>query len=231
MLEILYSDDNMTIVNKPCGMLVHRTSIAEDDEPVVLQLLREQTGRMVYPVHRLDRPTSGVLLFAHNPEIVRLLQDELTGKESSKQYVALVRGWINEAVIWNREVKNDKGNLKEAETRFEPVGCFELPFPSDKFPTARYCMVKAFPETGRWHQIRQHLAQMRHYIINDRVHGDGKQNNIFTNQLHIRNMFLHAACLEFRHPITKQPMRIEAPFPEHWKQINEMNVILQQNKI
>jgi tRNA pseudouridine65 synthase len=100
MLSILYSDSYITIINKPCGMLVHRTSIAGDDEPVALQLLREQTGRMVYAVNRIDRPTSGIVVFAHTPEIAKLLQEEMAKTTSCKHYTALVRGWIHDSVTW-----------------------------------------------------------------------------------------------------------------------------------
>ena len=219
MLAVLFSDEYLTIVNKPCGMLVHRTAMAEDNDPVVLQLLREQTGRMVYPVHRLDRPTSGVLVFAHSPETAKYLQSEFTQTAEHKQYTALARGWIHEPVTWTREVKNDRGNLKEAETRFVPVERFELPYPTDRYPSARYTLVDVFPVTGRWHQIRQHLAQMRHYIVNDRVHGDGKQNHIFTEHFQIREMFLHACKFTFTHPVSRQSIEINAPFPEHWKKM------------
>jgi tRNA pseudouridine65 synthase len=224
MLPILYSDPYFTVINKPCGMLVHRTSIAEDDDPVALQVLRDQLGRMVYPVHRLDRPTSGVVLFGHDPEITRALQEELARPDGHKQYTALIRGWMPEPVISTREVKNDRGTLKAAETRFVPLEQFELPISTDRYPTARFSIVEAYPTTGRWHQIRQHLAQLRHYIINDRVHGDGKQNRLFTEQLDIREMFLHAHRFEITHPITAEKLSIEAPFPEHWEKIRNLNL-------
>lgn len=223
MLPILYSDSHITIINKPCGMLVHRTSIAGDDEPVALQLLREQTGRMVYPVNRIDRPTSGIVVFAHSPEMTMLLQEELAQTTCHKHYTALVRGWMHEPVSTNREVKNDRGALKEASTEFVPVERFELALPTNRYPAARFTIVDAFPATGRWHQIRQHLAQMRHYIINDRVHGDGKQNKIFTQQLHINEMFLHARKLTFLHPVTQEFLVIEAKFPEHWEKLRVLN--------
>ncbi len=217
MLQILYSDAYLTVINKPCGMLVHRTSIADDDKPVALQLLREQIGKMVYPVHRIDRPTSGVVVFAHSDEITRVLQEELSTGNSRKIYYALVRGWMDENVTNERDVKNDRGMLREAATRFTPLEKFELPTPTDRYATARFCIVRAEPITGRWHQIRQHLAQMRHYIINDRVHGDGKQNRIFTSQFAISEMFLHAETIEFDHPATNERISICAPFPEHWQ--------------
>lgn len=202
-------------------MLVHRSSIADDDSPVLLQLLRDQLGKTVYPVHRLDRPTSGVVVFAHSPEVTRSMQEILTDGRSTKCYTALVRGWLNEPQIWDRDVKNDKGKLKEATTRFVPLEKLELPLATDRYPTARFSLIEAYPATGRWHQIRQHLAQMRHYIINDRVHGDGKQNRIVSEQLSLRELFLHATTLTFPHPVTGLPLCITAPFPDHWAQLKE----------
>jgi tRNA pseudouridine65 synthase len=216
MLDILYQDEYLIAINKPCGLLVHRTSIAEENEVFALQLLRDQVGRKLFPVHRIDRPTSGVLIFAFSPEVARQLNDQLVNGESHKKYVALVRGWFPEEMICERQVKNDRGNLQEAITRFVPVKQLELPLATDRYPTARFSVVEAYPLTGRWHQIRQHLAQLRHYIINDRVHGDGKQNRIFTEQLDIREMFLHARSLRLQHPVLSSELTIEAPFPSHW---------------
>jgi tRNA pseudouridine65 synthase len=222
MLPILFSDSHLTIINKPPGMLVHRTSIADDDKPVALQVLRDQLERTVFPVHRIDRPTSGIVMFAHTPEITKQLQEQLAAKDARKQYTALVRGWLSESIECDREVKNDKGVLKEAFTRFVPVEHFELPMPTDRYATARFSIVDAFPETGRWHQIRQHLAQLRHYIINDRVHGDGKQNKLFTQQLGINELFLHARNIRVTHPVTGEVLEVEAPFPEHWDRIRAL---------
>ncbi|MTK52251.1 pseudouridine synthase [Paludibacter sp.] len=216
MLDILYQDEYLIAINKPCGLLVHRTSIAEENEVFALQLLRDQVGRKLFPVHRIDRPTSGVLVFAFSPEVARSLNDQLTNGESHKKYVALVRGWFPEEMICERQVKNDRGNLQDAITRFVPLKQLELPLATDRYPTARFSVVEAYPLTGRWHQIRQHLAQLRHYIINDRVHGDGKQNRIFTEQLDIREMFLHARSLRLQHPELSSELTIEASFPSHW---------------
>jgi tRNA pseudouridine65 synthase len=216
MLEIIYHDEWLIAINKPCGLLVHRTSIAEENELFALQLLRDQTGKKLFPVHRIDRPTSGVLIFAFSPEVARRLNDQLAASGSHKRYVALVRGWITEEVVCDRPVKSDRGNLQQAVTRLTNIKQFELPMATDRYPTARFSVVEAQPLTGRWHQIRQHLAQLRHYIINDRVHGDGKQNRLFTEQIGIREMFLHAHRIQLQHPVSQQQLTIEASFPEHW---------------
>ncbi|MDP4272307.1 MAG: pseudouridine synthase [Bacteroidota bacterium] len=217
MLEILYQDECLIAINKPCGLLVHRTSIAEENEKFALQMLRDQIGQKLYPVHRIDRPTSGVLLFAFSSDCAKKLNEQLTNGESHKQYTALVRGWIHQEVICERQLKNDRGNLQDASTRFIPVKQIELPLATDRYPTARFSIIDAYPLTGRWHQIRQHLAQLRHYIINDRVHGDGKQNRIFTEKMEIREMFLHARSIRIYHPETNHKLFIEAPFPSHWQ--------------
>ena len=216
MLEILYQDEWLIAINKPCGLLVHRTSIAQENERFALQLLRDQTGRKLFPVHRIDRPTSGVLLFAFSAEIARNLHDQLTNRESHKRYTALVRGWLEEKTTSDRQVKNDRGNLQDAQTLFIPQKQFELPIATDRYPTARFSIVDAYPYTGRWHQIRQHLAQLRNYIINDRVHGDGKQNRLFSEKLGIQEMFLHAHSLRIQHPVMMKELLIEADFPMHW---------------
>jgi tRNA pseudouridine65 synthase len=218
MLEILYQDNWLIAINKPCGLLVHRTSIADENKEFALQLLRDQTGFRLFPIHRIDRPTSGVLLFARSPEIARALNEQLTDGTPHKCYMALVRGWLTDEIRCDRQVKNDRGNLQDAITLFKPVKQFELPFATDRYPTARYSILEAQPLTGRWHQIRQHLAQLRHYIINDRVHGDGKQNRIVTHEMGIREMFLHAASLKIRHPALQQDVIIKADFPSHWKE-------------
>lgn len=225
--EILYQDSYLIAINKPGGLLVHRTRIAEEESVFVLQLLREQTGRHLYPVHRLDRPTSGVLLFAFDSVTARLLSEMLVSKEVSKEYRALVRGWLTDPVDLDYPVKNDRGNLQEACTQFVPLERFIMHRPIGNYPSARYSIVACFPRSGRWHQIRQHLAHLRHYIINDRVHGDGKHNKVFKETLQIEPLFLHAYRLKMTHPHTNQELQFEAKFPEHWQAFRELSIIEQ----
>ncbi|MEG1616397.1 MAG: pseudouridine synthase [Bacteroidales bacterium] len=225
MFEILYQDTHFIAINKPGGMLVHRTRIAEEESVFVLQLLREQTGKHLYPVHRLDRPTSGVLLFAFDPITARILSEMLVSGEVSKRYVALVRGWFPEETDLDFPVKNDRGNLQDARTLFIPLERFTMHRPIGNFPSARYSTVACFPKSGRWHQIRQHLAHLRHYIINDRVHGDGKHNRVFKGELGIEPLFLHAESLSMKHPHTGEPILLNAKFPKHWNAFRELGII------
>lgn len=206
-------------------MLVHRTRIAEEESIFILQLLREQTGQHLYPVHRLDRPTSGVLLFAFDSGTARKLSEMLVSGSVQKEYWALVRGWFLESVELDYPVKNDRGNLQTAQTLFIPKERFIMDYPIGNYPSARYSLVKCFPKTGRWHQIRQHLAHLRHYIVNDRVHGDGKHNRIFKGILQIEPLFLHAHSLQMRHPYTEEPICIQAKLPEHWDRFRQLDIV------
>ncbi len=219
MLDILYQDDYLIAINKPCGLLVHKTNIAEETELFALDMLKQQLNKEVYLLHRIDRPTSGILMFSFTKNIAATMGQMFANREIKKKYVALVRGWMNEDIKLNHPVKNeDKTKEFEAHTDFYPKKQFELPYPVRPFNTARYTLVECHPHHGRWHQIRLHLAHLRNYIVNDRTHGDGHHNRLFTETLNIPSLFLHAKEVSFIHPITKKELHIEAPFPAHWEQ-------------
>lgn len=216
MIEVLYLDSHIIAVNKPAGLLVHRTRIAEEENEFLLQTVRDQIQQKIYPVHRLDRPTSGIVIFALSSEAANLFSNMIQSNAVKKEYVALVRGWFPEQIELDHPVKNEKGNAKEARTIFENAMHFELDVPSGRYQTTRYSLIRCFPKSGRWHQLRQHLAHLRHYIINDRVHGDGKCNRFFSDYFQVRDMFLHASRLSFLHPYTREEVIIEASLPAHW---------------
>ncbi len=222
MLEIIYQDQYFIAINKPGGMLVHKSELAPEETVFVLQTLRDQLDKHIYPVHRLDRPTSGVLLFAFSSEIARTLSEHLIDKKIKKKYLALVRGWLQESVTIDHPVKNDRGNLKDAITRFSPIRHYTLDIKMGSYDKQRYSLVGCEPESGRWHQIRQHLAHLRHYIINDRVHGNNKHNKLFKEELMIEPMFLHAESLELCHPVDKRLMVLKAELPKHYKIFEEI---------
>jgi len=220
--SIIYRDDYLIAINKPCRLLVHRTNVADEDKFFALQLLRDLLGQRVYNVHRIDRPTSGVLLFALNNEIAALVNNQFKEKTIKKTYVALVRGWFPQITFLNHPVKNVKGIDLDAETNFFLLEKYELSIPVEPYETSRFSKVEAHPLTGRWHQIRQHLAHLRHYIINDRVHGTSACNNMFTEQLGISDLFLHARKLSFTHPVTQEEITIQAEFPQHWNDFEDV---------
>lgn len=209
-LEIIYQDEYLVAVNKPHGLLVHRSPIAADASEFAIQLLRDQLGMKVYPVHRLDRKTSGVLLFALNEEMNRMMQEAFMNKQVSKKYVALVRGFTLGSGVIDYALINEKGKSQEAVTHYTTLKTYELPMPFGKQETSRYSLVEVNPETGRMHQIRKHFAHIFHPIIGDRPHGCNKQNKFFLERWNMNTMLLHASEISFEHPIIVQNVTINA---------------------
>lgn len=203
-IEIVFQNDNLVVVNKPPNMLVHRTPISSDT-CFLLQLLRDQLGRRVFPAHRLDRPTSGLMVFALNQASVSRLGMAFQEGAVEKSYLAVVRGWVYEGAVIDYPLKKEgKGEEQEAVSVYEPLGQIEFPWPVSGFPTARYSLLKITPKTGRWHQIRRHLAHIRHPVVGDVGHGDGKHNRLFREHLNIHRLMLHANFLSFSEPETGQ---------------------------
>lgn len=212
-LEIIYQDEVMVIVNKPTGLLVHRSPIAADASEFAIQVLRDQIGQKVFPVHRLDRKTSGLLVFALNEEVNKLMQVAFMNRAIEKKYLAIVRGFVAENGTIDYALTNEAGKVQDARTHFRLLQHFEIEIPNGKFSTARYSLVEVEPETGRMHQIRKHFAHIFHPIIGDRPHGCNKQNKLFLEKWGMNSMLLHASELTFKHPLTNQEMTFKAPLP------------------
>lgn len=211
---ILYEDDAIVAINKPAGILVHRTGISED-RVFVLQLLRDQLGgARIFTTHRLDRGTSGVLVFAKSQEAARVLGEQFMGKTMEKKYWAMLRGWLLEPGVIDyalADKETGKGPL-DALTRYMPLERSEIEAPIGlRYPTARFSLVEARPETGRRHQIRKHFAHINHPVIGDVRHGDVKQNKYFRDVFLHKRMMLHAASIQFEHPDNQEIMTINAP--------------------
>jgi tRNA pseudouridine65 synthase len=209
-LEVIYQDEYLVAVNKPHGLLVHRSPIAADASEFAIQLLRDQLGMKVYPVHRLDRKTGGVLLFALNEDMNRMMQEAYMNKQVIKKYLALVRGFTPSSSVIDYALTNEKGKIQEAVTHFTTLKTYELPIPFGKQETSRYSLVEVNPETGRMHQIRKHFAHIFHPIIGDRPHGCNKQNKLFLERWNMNTMLLHASEISFEHPIIAQNVTINA---------------------
>lgn len=209
--EIIYQDQWLCAVDKPAGIMVHRSSIGTDRE-FVLQRLRDQLGQKVWPVHRLDRATSGVLLFALDPETAKLLGHGFMARRVGKRYLAVVRGWTDEAgEIDHPLARHRRAEAREATTRYRRLAVCELPIPIGAFDTARYSLVEAMPESGRHHQIRRHFKHISHHLIGDTTYGDGRHNRLFRQHLRCHRMLLHASRLELDHPQTGGRLRLAAP--------------------
>ncbi|MGO2507864.1 MAG: tRNA pseudouridine(65) synthase TruC [Vibrio hibernica] len=231
-LEIIYQDEFLIAVNKPAGMLVHRSWLDRHETRFVMQTLRDQIGQHVFPLHRLDRPTSGVLLFALSSEIASQAAPMFAEHQFEKTYHAIVRGWIEEGDRLDYPLKKeldkvaDKFAKQEQEaqsaiTDYSPLSKVEVPLSTGRFPTSRFGLVEMKPLTGRKHQLRRHMAHLRHPIIGDTSHGDGKQNRLFRDNFDTHRLMLHATRLSFIHPITKQTVIIEAKFDEVWMNLIE----------
>jgi tRNA pseudouridine65 synthase len=231
-LPILFEDEHYIAINKPAGVLVHRTSMAkEENELLAVQMLRNQIGQKVNPLHRIDRPTSGVLLFGKSSEATSLLQPLFTTHQVKKYYLSLVRGYMGEShgLIDHPLKKKLIGALQEAKTEYWSLAQSEIPFSSSpRYESSRYSLIKAYPHSGRMHQIRRHMAHARHYIIGDTAHGDNKQNNFFRNQFGLQHMLLHAWKLEFIHPISQMEIKIHAGLPDYFL---EMLTTVQLNSV
>jgi len=209
-LDIIYRDEHIIAINKPHGLLVHRTKIATERDVFALQLLRDQIGQRVYPVHRIDRKTSGVLLFALNEEMNASLSTIFREQQIGKTYWAIVRGFTDSEGTIDYALKKENGQLQESVTHYKTLAKTEIPVPVGKFDTSRYSLVEVKPETGRMHQIRKHLAHIHHPIIADRPHGCNKQNKLFKEKWAMDSMLLHAKELEFKHPVTHENIIIKA---------------------
>ncbi|MCM2278592.1 MAG: pseudouridine synthase [Oligoflexia bacterium] len=214
MLPILYRDSGFIAADKPTGLLVHPTRIAAGERTSCVSLLREQLGREVFPVHRLDRAASGALLFALDRDSASELTRLFRERAVHKTYYAIVRGWVAEAGTIDKPLRKDKDSeYRPAVSRFERVATAELPYAVGRYATARYSLVRVMTETGRLHQVRRHLRSVFHPILGDRVYGDGRHNRFGLEVLGVERLLLLAKELEFTHPRTGSPLRIEVPWP------------------
>jgi tRNA pseudouridine65 synthase len=222
MLSVIYEDAHLIAINKPHDLLVHRSSIAADVEVFALQLLRDQINRLVFPAHRLDRKTGGVLLFALDKTTEVAMQQQFAANEVSKTYLAIVRGHTPDAGEIDYPLRKENGTLQDAFTAYSTLARTELPVALGKHATSRYSLVEAKPTTGRMHQLRKHFSHIFHPIIGDRTHGCNKQNKLFTQTWEMNTMLLHAQSLSFVHPVTKVPVVINASVQPEFKRMMEL---------
>lgn len=216
----IYRDPWLLAVHKPAGLLVHRSPIDAHETEFALQYARAMNdGQHVYPVHRLDRPTSGLLVFARDPQTARTLGMALMAGEVSKTYVAMVRGWtpqegfIDHALREEPEDKRRKDEpqpLRDARTRYRRLATTEIPVAIEGHPTSRYSLVALYPETGRKHQLRRHMKHISHPIIGDANHGRGRHNRYFAERFGQGRLMLAATGMTFQHPVTGERVHLHA---------------------
>lgn len=218
-LPVLYRDDYLVCVHKPSGLLVHRSRLDAHDRRAVLQIVRRQLGRRVYPVHRLDKPTSGALVLALQPDIAAALNAAFRDRQVRKTYVAVVRGWPAESGEIDhplrRTIEDVEGAaatpLRAARTRFRRLAGVELPVRVDRYPTSRYSLLELEPLSGRRHQLRRHLEHVSHPIVGDTTYGKSRHNRLFEERFGCRRLLLACVELEFAHPVHGGRLRLTAP--------------------
>jgi tRNA pseudouridine65 synthase len=196
---------------------VHRSRIAHDAQEFALQILRDQIGQPVYPAHRLDRKTSGVLLFAKSKDMNAYLQEQFREQKTEKIYHALVRGFLLPEGHIDYALKNED-KTQEAQTDYRCLAQYEIPLPFGKFPTSRYSLVELRPHQGRFHQLRKHMAHIFHPIIGDRPHGCNKQNRLWKEHFGMTQMLLHAQRLSLTLP-NAQILHFYAPYSETFSKV------------
>jgi tRNA pseudouridine65 synthase len=221
-LSILFQDEHIVAVNKPSGLLVHRTNLAKEEEDAVVQRLRDQTGKWVFPVHRLDRGTSGVLVMAFTPEMARRLSAQFSTSSTQKTYHCLVRGFCDQMGVIDyplaklneqkgRSRFKIEGTEKDAETHFTRLRCYELPIPVSRYDAMRLSWIEVTPKQGRKHQIRRHFKHLLHPLVGDSCYGCRHINKV-TKEIWPEDfrLMLHASSLQFAHPMTDQVITLKA---------------------
>jgi tRNA pseudouridine65 synthase len=215
----IFRDDWLLAVHKPAGLLVHRSPIDRHATEFALQYARELNGGAhVYPCHRLDRPTSGVLLFARDPDTASVFGKALMAGQVSKTYLALVRGWAAEQGLidhalrehaTDKRCKDEEQPLREAVTAFRRLAIAEIPVAVEGYPQSRYSLLALHPETGRKHQLRRHMQHISHPIIGDTNYGRTRHNHYFAERFGYSRLMLAATELAFAHPVTGQALRLQ----------------------
>ena len=223
MLPIVFCDEHLVAIHKPAGLLVHRTALDAHERRFALQMLRQQIGCRVYPVHRLDKAASGVLLFALSREVGRLLNAMFEQRQVGKRYLAVVRGYPDAAGEIDHPLRRHveavervadaalAATAQEAISRYRRLATIELPYRVDRYPTSRYALVELEPLSGRRHQLRRHLKHIAHPIIGDATYGKGAHNRLFQRLFACDRLLLASTELRLVHPVTGASLTLTAP--------------------
>jgi len=229
-LEILYQDEYLVAINKPSGLLVHKSMIDRDEIYFAMKMLRDQIGKWVYPIHRLDKPTSGVLLFALDKHTAKLMNEQFSESKIQKTYIGVVRGYIEESgfIDYALSVKLDKiadkdskaeKEPQEAQTEYKRLATVEVNHAVGRYDKSRYSLVELKPKTGRKHQLRRHMKHLSHHMLGDTKYGRGEHNKMVREQYNCHRLLLHSISLEILHPYTNLPLKIDAGFDDTFHNI------------
>ncbi|MEA3228954.1 MAG: tRNA pseudouridine(65) synthase TruC [Campylobacterota bacterium] len=226
-LEILYQDKYLVAINKPSGLLVHKSIIDRGEIYFAMKILRDQIERWVYPIHRLDKPTSGVLLFALDSATAKIMSEQFKEHTIEKTYIAIVRGYIEErgyidyplSVKLDKIADKDSKALKEpqdAQTAFKRLDTIEVDFAVGRYEKSRYSLVELKPKTGRKHQLRRHMKHLSHHILGDTKYGRGEHNKMIRKEFDCHRLLLHATQLKISHPYTDKKVVINSKCDENF---------------
>ena len=223
IIEIIFQDEHLLVVNKPAGLLAHASRMATDVETDLLAIMRRQIGGPVHLAHRLDRATSGLVLAARNSEVAGALGRQFMDRSVDKRYLGVVRGWPAEEgeIDYALPDVRDNSPRKPALTRFRTLATTTVPVAIGRYPEQRYALIEASPHTGRYRQIRKHFHHVSHHLIGDTSHGRTEHNRMFKIEFSVHQLLLHAASLEFEHPVTAERMRLTATLDAVWMRLLE----------
>ena len=210
---LLFEDDDLIVVNKPYGYFVHKSSLDATSDQILMYPVRDYTGCHVYPIHRLDRKTTGILLFAKNKSALAHYNKLFEDRKVDKTYLTICRGFLPDSGTIDYALKLESGKVQDAITSFKLIEKSEIPVEGQKFPTSRFSLAEFYPETGRMHQIRKHAAHIFHPIVADRPHGCNKLNKVLIEQMDIHRMVLHALSLEIHQSNGAGSQYFFAPLP------------------
>lgn len=211
-MKVLFQDAHYIAIDKPAALLVHRSPLDRNATEFAVQTLRDQIGQAVNPCHRLDRPTSGILLFALTAEATRAAQHAFLEHRVRKTYHAVVRGWLEGSGEIDYDLRNEEkpDKVQSAITEYCCLKQSSLAIPVGRYPTARCSLVELHPKTGRTHQLRRHMAHLRHPILGDTRHGDGAQNQFLRQVCGQQILLLRAVRLRLPHPMKDEILDIRA---------------------
>ncbi len=223
----MYRDEYLVAVDKPSGLLVHRSPVDRHETRFALQLVRDQIGQHVYPVHRLDKPTSGVLLFALSSAVAGQLSAQFAAHRVDKTYLAVVRGWCPQEGIVEHPLTDKPDRLadrdrrapraaQDAVTAFQRLATVEIPLAVERYPQTRYSLVQLRPVQGRRHQLRRHLKHLGYPIIGDAKYGKGVHNRFFQQQYDCHRLLLLCRQMRLVHPVSGEPLVLQANPDAAW---------------
>jgi tRNA pseudouridine65 synthase len=219
-IDIVFEDDFLIAINKPNQLLVHHSHYSRNiEETSLAQMVREHCEMKIHPVHRLDRKTSGLVLFTKDPASCKAIQAQFIAQKVEKSYLALVRGHIIQNLVIETPLKNElSGEYQAAETHLKLIENVVFEKAVVPYPTARYSLVELSPKTGRTHQLRKHMNKIAHPIIGDPKHGNRHHNHAFQEWFGHSQLYLHARKLKFEHPVTSKSICLTATIPDFWQE-------------